>query len=99
MTWTEMKKTTEPVKSIKSAMIDKMKSVFPFLIVDGTTVFSLPNGLFMNIFSMRGDDFDALGMEYGEKQEYQTDDGDLYYISDYESLDDMFQAMLEETHR
>lgn len=99
MTWMEMKKTTDPITTIKAAIIDKMKSIFPFLIVDGNIVFSLPDGLFMNVFSMKGDDFDALGMEYGEKQEYQTDDGDLYYISDYESLDDMFQAMLEETKR
>lgn len=94
-----MKTTIDPVSTIKAAIIDKMKSVFPFLVVDGTTVFSLPDGLFMNVFSMRGDDFDALGMEYGENQEFQTDDGDLYYISDYQSLDDIFQAMLEETRR
>lgn len=99
MTWTEMKTAIDPVSAINVAIIDKMKSVFPFTVIDGITVFSLPDGLFMNVFSMKGNDFDALGMEYGEKQDFQTDDGDLYFISDYESIDDMFQAMLEETRR
>lgn len=94
-----MKTANDPVSIIKSAIIDKMKSVFPFTVIDGITVFSLSNGLFMNVFSMKGDDFDALGMEYGENQDFQTDDGDLYFISDYKSIDDMFQAMLEETRR
>ena len=48
---------------------------------------------------MHGKGFNCLGMEYGETSEVFPDDGDLYHIDDYDTPDEMFNAMLEETKR
>ena len=38
-------------------------------------------------------------MEYGNQPDLLPDDGDLYYPSDYNSFDEMFEDMLAETKR
>lgn len=92
MKWTELPK-------LNKFVTEKMKSEYPYQEKDGDVIFSLPDGLFMRIFSMSGEHFNCLGMEYGETPDLLPDDGDLYYVGDYSTPEKLFDAMLEETKR
>lgn len=53
----------------------------------------------MHLFSMSGFHFDCLEMNYTNLKEHEDDDGDLYFIDDYETVDELFNDMFEETRR
>lgn len=102
MKWTEQLKTTDSLMEIKNMAIEQMKAIYPNNEdKDGNVCFKLPDGLFMRIWVWKSDtEYDnALGMEYGETSNLFPDDGDLYYPADYNSFDELFNAMLEETRR
>ena len=102
MKWTEKLKTTDSLKKIKKMAVERMKTIYPYSeSEDGAVCFSLPDGLFMKFWIWRSDvEYDnALGMEYGNQPDLLPDDGDLYYPSDYNSFDEMFEDMLAETKR
>ena len=86
MTYSE----SRSLNNIRSFIENKFKEKYPYSEIDGRIVFSLPDGVFMKV-SQLGGDFNALVMDYIEE------DGDLYYPDDYETLDALFEAMLEET--
>lgn len=86
MTCSENKSLNE----IRRYIEDKFKEKYPFSEKDGTIVFSLPDGASMKVVQLGGD-FNALVMDYvGE-------DGDTFSPDDYKTLDELFEAMFEET--
>ena len=101
MSWVGELKTTDSLMEIKNMAIERMKEVYPYSIQKGEICFSLPDGVFMQFWMWRGEtEYDnALGMEYGNRPDLLPDDGDLYYPADYDSFEEMFAAMLEETQR
>ena len=106
VTWDDLRQSGDLLMSSKRYMIEKMKKIYPYWLITGPnwcgmseTVFLLPDGYYMSVFSMRGDEYDCLGMEYGEKAELRPDDGDLYCLSDYETPAQMLEDMLAEHNR
>ena len=99
MTWTEIRRSNDLVNDAKAYAVERLKKIFMCLPSEETPTFILPDGTFMRVFSMHGKGFNCLGMEYGETSEVFPDDGDLYHIDDYDTPDEMFKAMLEETKR
>lgn len=99
MTWTEIQKTDDLINDTKDFMIEQMKEYFECVSSQKIPTFILPDKLFMRIFAIHGKHSDCLGMEYGETPSVFPDDGDLYYISDFKTPNDMFYSMLEETKR
>lgn len=102
MKWMEALNVNDSLMEIKNMAVERMKTIYPYSErKDNIVCFSLPDGVFMQFWTSRGNtEYDnALGMEYGNKPELLPDDGDLYYPADYDSFDEMFAAMLEETQR
>lgn len=100
MIWKETKNKSQRCDELRQYIEDRFKKVYPFSVTEkGSSVFSLPDGLKMSVFSMSGTHFDSLGMNYKNSPEFGDDDGDLYYIDDFDTPEDLFSAMLEETKR
>ncbi len=97
MTWTEIRSNDNYLNDTKSFLEKKFSKIYTADQVGNDTVFSLPDGLEMTIFILHGKAFNCLGMNY--RSETDNEDGDLYYPEDFETPDDMFTAMLEETQR
>lgn len=64
---------------------------------DSDQRFLLPDGSEMEIDILHWEDGHSFVMDY--KSEKDWDDGDQYFPSDYNSFEELFQAMLEETQR
>lgn len=99
MTWKAIRNQNDIVSDALTFITEKLKTLFPFSESEKNCIFLLPDGVYMRVFSMRGDSFNCLGMEYGDSPNALCDDGDLYYPQDYETPDDMLNAMLEEINR
>ena len=100
MIWKETKNKKQRRNELRKYIEDCFKKVYPFSITEnGLPVFSLPDGLKMNVFSMGGTHFDSLGMSYKNSPEFGDDDGDLYDIDSFNTPEELFKAMLEETKR
>lgn len=97
MIWTETKSLDERRTEIRKYIENRFKEIYPFREIKNKVVFLLPDGFEMSLFSMGGLKFDCLGMNYTNSQE--DDDGDLYSIDDYETANELFNDMLEETRR
>lgn len=97
MTWTEIQSSNDMLSDIKSFLVREFSKIYSFSRINDDTVFSLPDGLSMSIFTMHGKGFGCLGMNY--KAVNSNDDGDLYYPDDYDTPNELFLAMLEETRR
>lgn len=97
MTWTEIRSSDDLLIDIKTFLEKKFSMIYSADKSGGDTVFSLPDGSSMRIFLMHGKKFNCLGINY--KSDNDDEDGDLYYPEDFETPDDMFTAMLEETQR
>lgn len=69
-------------------------------IVDDRDCFMLDSGEILSITCMIGEKFFDLCTEYADSSEdmrsYFTTDGDLYPPGEYDTPDDMLQAMLKE---
>ena len=103
MEWKDLLNCPDSLMQIKTMAIEKMKTIYPFSMNkrDHEVCFSLPDGLYMQFWTSRGKTSfdDAIGMEYGDRPDLLPDDGDLYYPVDYDSFEDFFNALLEETQR
>ena len=97
MTWGQIRKSDDIIDDMISFVEERMSGRYSYCERDGRRVFRLDDGSYMKLFSMRGKGFDCIGMEYGEDGALFPDDGDLYYFSDLNSPDDMFDAMLKDT--
>ena len=86
MIWSERQSLTETKQFVEN----KFKEVYPYTERNGDVFFSLPDGCTMKVVLLGGD-FHALVLDY------TVDDGDLYFIEDYKTPDELFKAMLEET--
>lgn len=93
-----MKKTDRRRSELREYVENRFKSIYPFKIAEnGFAIFDLPDGLKMSVFSIGGKHFDSLGINYTNSPEFGDDDGDLYHIDDFETPEDLFNAMLNET--
>lgn len=99
MIWKEIRKTDDLVNDAKSFIIAQMKKQYKYITSESEPIFILNDKVFMRVFTMHGENFNCLGMEYGENPDVLSDDGDLYYIDDFGTPEDLFNAMLEETKR
>lgn len=97
MIWQETSSKAERRLQIKSYIIEQFKNVYPFTSENNTVLFHINDEEVMKIVSLGGTHFDALVMDYTSP--YDSDDGDLYHIDDYDTPEEMFNAMLEETKR
>ena len=97
MTWAEILSSSDKLSDTKSFLIKEFSKIYSFSSINDDTVFSLPDGLSMRIFTMHGKGFGCLGMNY--KSDDSNDDGDLYYPDEYDTPNELFLAMLEETRR
>ena len=95
MIWKETSSKAERRAQIKSYIIEQFKKVYPFTSENDTVLFRINDEEVMKVVSLGGTHFDALVMDYTSP--YDSDDGDLYHIDDYETPEEMFKAMLEET--
>ena len=98
MIWKESPKPKN--KSLREYIEEKFQKIYPYEIdkEDNRVYFDLPDGS-----TVRVDNFDknvSLVLSYwSDIDEDMRGDGDRYYLEDYDTLDDMFEAMLEETRR
>lgn len=99
MKWTELQKTNDLLNDAKDYIIEQMKQQYHYETKDNAIIFSLPDNVFMKVFSMHGEHFNCLGMEYGSTPDLLPEDGDLYYIADYDTPEQLFYAMLAEIKR
>ena len=53
----------------------------------------------MSVISLGGTHFDDIVMNYKSPDGWDNDDGDLYHIDDYTTIEELFSAMLSETYR
>jgi hypothetical protein len=97
MIWKETGSKTERRLQIKEDIIERFKSVYPNITRENKIVFILPDKTEMKVISLGGTHFDHLVMNY--KSDNVDDDGDLYSIDDYETVEELFSEMLEETKR
>ena len=97
VTWAELLPMNDSITTAKEYIIERMKSIYEFNIVDNIVFFYLDQDTVMHIVTLHWKDEDSLVMDYHSPDD--DDDGDQYFISDYETPDEMFQAMLEETRR
>lgn len=94
MTWTET-----PKNDLRLTIEERFKTVYPFHTNQrGRICFTLSNGTVMQV-----DNFEkgkCLVMDYFSKSNPDDNgDGDIYYIDDYGSIDEMFDEMLKETKK
>ena len=108
MKWTESQKNknaNERRNELKELIIGKFKIFHPFEVIDEVTVFTLDDGLLMDVFSMSDRDSEdgIIAMEYSENMQdfknHVSEDGDSYFADDYETANELFNDMLEETRR
>ena len=93
-TWTEVLKK---YKSVKDYLITRMKNVYLFSEEESSVIFEVDNDTKMKIVELTGKDENSFVMNYYSSDD--EDDGDQYYISEYDTPDELFYAMLEETQR
>jgi len=93
--WTELLTSKSDIKTVKSFFESKMKEHYKSFEKNGTTCFILSHDTTMHICAFNEGTESCLVMSY--KSSDDDDDGDQYYISDYDTPDEMFKAMLEET--
>jgi hypothetical protein len=93
-TWTEVLKN---YKSVKDYLITRMKNVYLFSEEESSVIFEVDNDTKMKIVELTGKDENSFVMNYYSSDD--EDDGDQYYISEYDTPDELFNAMLEETQR
>lgn len=93
-TWTEVLKK---YKSVKDYLITRMKNVYLFSEEESSVIFEVDNDTKMKIVELTGKDENSFVMNYYSSDD--EDDGDQYYISEYDTPDELFNAMLEETQR
>ncbi len=92
---------TETGSSIYSVMIKLNKyfaSKYEKMLIDKVTCYVLPDGQIITITGMIS--MDAIVVEYAENKEEADkgwlEDGDLFYLSDYESDDELIEAIMNE---
>lgn len=96
MTWKE----TPNNKSLQEYIEERLKKIYPYEIdkEDNRIYFSLPDESVVRVDNFKKNE--VLVMSYwSDIDEDMRGDGDLYYLEDYDTLDEMFEAMLEETRR
>jgi hypothetical protein len=74
-----------------------MKNVYLFSEEESSVIFEVDNDTKMKIVELTGKDENSFVMNYYSSDD--EDDGDQYYISEYDTPDELFNAMLEETQR
>lgn len=94
MTWTASSFRKMSINEARSFVEEEFKKIYPFETKNETVLFTLPDGSIMKVVSL-GTKFNALVMDYTSSTD--SDDGDMYYLGDYTSPEEMFAAMLEET--
>lgn len=94
MTWTASTSRKMSIDEARSFVEEQFKKIYPFEIKNEKVLFTLPDGSIMKVVSL-GTKFNALVMDYTSSTD--SDDGDMYYLDDYTSPEEMFIAMLEET--
>lgn len=99
MIWKGTKSKTERRNEIKADLVNRFKAVFPFTVNNNTVLFTLPDGMIMSVVSLGGTHFDDIVMNYKSPDGWDNDDGDLYHIDDYTTIEELFSAMLSETYR
>ncbi len=100
MTWRGIKKTNDSVLELKAYVIGEFEKIYQFDLVNDNIVFALSDNLFMSIDTIQWDEnLFCLVMSYGESPDLRPDDGDTYYIDDYDTPEELFDAMLKETQR
>ena len=93
MTWAEKKQKNE----ITNDLINKFKEVYQYHEEGGICYFHIDDVCTMKIVRLDFNSHTTWVMSY--KSPDDDDDGGQYYPDDYLSIDDMFEAMLEETRR
>lgn len=96
MIWKGMKNSDVRREEIKNYIINAFSKYYPR---NGNNAFVLSDKTIISVFSMGGGQFDCLGINYQNNPEFGNDDGDLYYIDDYDTVEQLFADMLEETRR
>ena len=98
MKWTGKSKSELKQEAVR-LVEEQFMSVYPYNKPnDGKIRFTIPDGSEFSVFTMDFGKSGAIGLEYfgGESD---GEDGDLYYIEDYDTPEAMFAEMLEETRR
>jgi hypothetical protein len=95
MTWMEIRSDDDFLDSARSYMITRFKEIYKSFTKGGKTFFELSDGCTMHIDTMHSKDFECLVMVY--VSENDNDDGDQYWPEDFETPNDMLEAMLAET--
>ena len=93
MAWTE-KNFNSDFDKIKQCLETEFKKIYS---TNAEQRFVLPNGSAMKIVLLNFKAYHSFVMDY--KSDTDWDDGDQYFPSDYNSFEELFQAMLEETQR
>ncbi len=92
-----MKEKRHDIDRVVDYITKRFKEIYRYEEKDKQCLFYLPDGCTMKSVPLRwGTEF-SLVMNYISPDD--NDDGDQYWLDDYSSVDDMFDAMLEETKR
>ena len=94
MAWTESLSSQMSINDARLFVEKEFKKIYPFEEKNGITLFTLPDGCVMKVVSL-GSKFNALVMDYTSSDD--SDDGDMYQLEDFDTLDALFMSMLEET--
>lgn len=77
---------------------EKFSGRYDKRVLPDKTCFINEHGVLFDAFSFP--EWDAFGVEYAnteeEAQKWQFEDGDLFYLADYDTVDDMVEAMCKE---
>lgn len=112
MTWKETKSYSETMKKkrihevvewVENKLADIYEEIELAFDYGHERCFLLPDGTVIHVVGMIGEKFNDIVVEYSQnmeqKRKMDTEDGDLFPIDDpeeFESPDDMFNAILEE---
>ena len=94
--WTERSKNNAAIGKVKEYIISKMKDRFEYYEKGGEIYFKTNDDTVMHVCILKRDTESSLVMSYNSPND--SEDGDQFYVSDYSSLDEMFEEMYREAN-
>lgn len=94
-TWTELLSKNDSIEIIKKLIEEKFKEYYGCFNKDRILYFDLPHETTMELVILKWDTECGIVMSYNSPGD--SEDGDVFYPNDYNTFDEMFEAMLKET--